>query len=157
MGIKYFKGLGVQSRQSLRSGRRMVPPRPCRDQAVPPNWMTSKEETDQRGHQETNGNFKRATGLYGKDWSLCAFDKNIPNTPSLTCMVGWQEGSHYSKKAHLESRLRYAKTTPDILKSCGKKFCGLTKPRWNFLAEMQNVTFGANPTQHITLRTPSLL
>ena len=24
------------------------------------------------------------------------------------------------------------------------------KPRWNFLAKMQNVTFGANPTQHIT-------
>ena len=58
------------------------------------------------------------------------------------------------KKAHLESRLRYAKK---ILKPCGKRFCGLTKPRWNFLAEMQNVTFGANPTQHITQRTPSIL
>ena len=36
-------------------------------------------------------------------------------------------------------------------------FFVLTKPRWNFLAEMQNVTFGENPTQHITQRTPSLL
>ena len=38
------------------------------------------------------------------------------------------------KKAHLESHLRYAKTTSEILKPCGKTFCGLTKPRWNFLA-----------------------
>ena len=41
------------------------------------------------------------------------------------------------------------KTAPEILKPCGKKFCGLPKPRWNFLALLQNITFGTNPTQHI--------
>ena len=62
------------------------------------------------------------------------------------------------KKAHIESCLRYAKkTTLEILKPCGKRFCGLMKPRWNFLTKMQNLTFGENPTQHITQRTPPLL
>ena len=32
-------------------------------------------------NQEANGNFERDTGLYGKEWSLCACDKNIPSTP----------------------------------------------------------------------------
>ena len=38
------------------------------------------------------------------------------------------------KKAHLESCLRNAKTTPEILKPCSEKFCGLMRPRWNILA-----------------------
>ena len=25
----------------------LVPPRPCLDQAIPPNWMSKQEETDQ--------------------------------------------------------------------------------------------------------------
>ena len=35
--------------------------------------------TDQRSHQETNGKFERPICLYGKDWSLCACDNNIPS------------------------------------------------------------------------------
>ena len=57
------------------------------------------------------------------------------------------------KNAHLESRLRYPKKTVHILKPRGKTFHGMMKPRWNSLAEMQNVTFGANPTQHIIQNT----
>ena len=45
------------------------------------------------------------------------------------------------------------KKPPEIMKPGGKKFCGLMKPRWNFLAWMQNVTFGTSPTQHITQNT----
>ena len=41
------------------------------------------KETDQRGHQEAYGNFERGTCLYGKDWSLCACDNNIANTPQV--------------------------------------------------------------------------
>ena len=43
----------------------------------------SKEETDHRGHHEANGNFERATCLYGKDWSSCARDNTIPSTPQV--------------------------------------------------------------------------
>ena len=33
--------------------------------------------------REANGNFERATCIYGKDWSLCARDNNIPSTPQV--------------------------------------------------------------------------
>ena len=72
-------------------------------------------------------------------------------------MVGWQEGSHYSKMPTLSPIWGVQKITPEILKPCGKSFCGLIQPRWNFLATMQNVMFDANPTQHMTQRAPSLL
>ena len=58
------------------------------------------------------------------------------------------------KKAHLEPNLRYAKNHSGDSEAMWQKVLWLTKPRWNFLAEMQNVTFGTNPTQHITQRTP---
>ena len=38
------------------------------------------------------------------------------------------------KKAHLELFEECKKTTPEILKPCGKKFCDLRKQRWDFLA-----------------------
>ena len=46
MGIKIFQrpwiSLRAQLRQSLTSGRWMVPPRPYLYQAIPPNWMTKQ-------------------------------------------------------------------------------------------------------------------
>ena len=61
------------------------------------------------------------------------------------------------KKAHLESCLRSEKSTLDILKLCGKKFCGLTKPRWNFSAKMQNVVWcKPNTTHHLKNTIPTV-
>ena len=89
--------------------------------------------------------------------TVCMWQQHSKHSTSLACGVGWQERSHYSKSQPWVPFEWCKKTTPEILKLCGKKFCGLMKPRWKFLAKMQNVTFGTNPTQHITRRTPSIL
>ena len=105
--------LGAQLRPLLRSGRRMAPPRPCIDQAVPPNWMNGpkntmptpgKEETDQSGYQEANGGFEGASGLYGKDWSMCAYEHNITSAPQI-----WPLREGGKKKSHIKSHLSFAK------------------------------------------------
>ena len=69
------------------------------------------DQSKRRLIREANGNLERATGLYGKEWSLCACDNNI--------LRGHKSGLHgrvarrkpLLKKANLESRLRYAKKT----------------------------------------------
>ena len=88
---------------------------------------------------------------------MCMWQQYPKHSTSMARMVGLQEGSHFSKKATVSPIWSMQKTTLEILKPCDKTCCGLTKPRWNFLTKMQNVTFGANATQHITQRTQSLL
>ena len=118
----------------------MVPPRPCLDQAVPPNWMT--KQGGDRSERPPRGQWQLWKS-YGLLWqrlvTVCMWQQYSKHSTRLACTFGWQEGSHYSKKATLSPIWGLQKTTPEILKPCGKKFCGLTKPRWNFLAEMQNV------------------
>ena len=61
------------------------------------------------------------------------------------------------KKAHLESCLRYAKKHSRDSEAMWQKVLWADETKMELLAKMQNATFGANPTQHITQRTPSLL
>ena len=76
---------------------------------------------------------QRATGLYNRVVTVCMWQYPKHST-SLACTVGWQEGRHYSKKPTIRPVWGLQKNTLEILKSYGKKFCGLMKPKWNFLA-----------------------
>ena len=106
MGIKIFQWpwipLGAQSRKSLRSGRRMVPPRPCEDQAVPPNWMTKQgwhwSERPPTGQWQL---WKSSRPLRQRLVTVCKWQQYPKHSTSLVCTVGWQEGNHYSKKPTL--------------------------------------------------------
>ena len=102
MGIKIFQmpwiSFGAQSRQSLRSGRRMVPPRPCLDQAVPLNWMTNWgadwSERPPRGQWQL---WKSYRPFGQRLVTVCMWQQYPKHSTTLACTVGWQEGSHYSK------------------------------------------------------------
>ena len=41
--------------------------------------------------------------------------------------------------------------------SSGRKFCGLMRPKWSFLAIRQDAMFGVHQTLHTTTNTPSTL
>ena len=148
--------LEAQWRQSLGSGRCMVPPSP--DQAITPNWMTKQGgDWSERPPRDQWQLWKSYRPLWQRLVTGCTWQQYSKHSTNLACMLGWQEGSHYSKKPNLSPISDNKKPTPEIPLPCGKKFCGLTKPKWNFLASMLNATFCANPTQHITQSTPSLL
>ena len=70
------------------------------------------------------------------------------HSTSLACTVGWQQESHYLKSPPWVPFEECKKNNLQILKPRGKKFCGLMKPRWNFLAYMQKVMLVH--TQHST-------
>ena len=100
MGIKIFQrpwiSLRARSRQSLRSGRRMVPPRTCWDQDVPPNWMTKQggdwSERPPRGQWRL---WKSYMPLWQRLVMMCMWPQYSKHSTSLACTVGWQEGSTY--------------------------------------------------------------
>ena len=150
-GIKLWKGtdqrrgrkifqrpwicLGALSTQSVRSGTHMVPPRPCLNQAVPPNWMT--KQGGNSSEMPPRGQWKLWMS-YVPWWerlvTVCMWQQHPKHSTSLAYMEQWQEGSHYSKNPPWVLFEGCKKNIPEILKPCGKKFCGLTKPKWNSLA-----------------------
>ena len=92
----------ISTSQSLRSGRLCGTTKTLPKSGWPSKLDDQTRRRLIRVHQEANGNFERVTCLYGKDWSLCVYVTTNPkHSTSLACTVGWQEGSHYSKKPTL--------------------------------------------------------
>ena len=67
--------------------------------------MKEPEETGQRGDQEAYSSSEAIAGIYDKEWSLCACDNNITNSPQM-----WLVWVGCKKKATPQER-PYAVTT----------------------------------------------
>ena len=114
IGIKIFHSpwisLGAQSNQSLRSGRCMVPPRPCLDQAVPPNWMTKQEgdwsERLPRGQQQL---LKSCMPLWQSQVTVYMCQQHPKHSTSVGLYGRVARRKLLLKKAHFESHLRHVK------------------------------------------------
>uniref|UniRef100_A0AAX7UKG3 Transposase Tc1-like domain-containing protein n=1 Tax=Astatotilapia calliptera TaxID=8154 RepID=A0AAX7UKG3_ASTCA len=58
---------------------------------------------------------------------------------------------------HKKSRLQFTTSHVGTRQTCGRRCSGQMRPKWNFLAKMQNTMCGGKLTLHITLNTPSPL
>ena len=101
----------------------------------------TKQETDESGYQEANGNFERATWFYRKDWSLYACDNKIPSTLQVWSGQWGAKKEAITQKAHLESCLRYAKNHSEDSEAMWRKVL------WSDETKMER--FGLNAKRYV--------